>query len=127
MTAMPSAPALALRAKPLRVLSLRASIGIALAIGLAGCDQPKDEQLSWLTAPSEPRVRNYVFEQCLRLAKGPTTTRYNDWDEAIDACARSAANQSTYCPAGANCRADVPSHADVLAILPATQTQGDKN
>ena len=43
MTAMPTAPALALRAKPLRVFSLRASIGIALALGLAGCALAKPE------------------------------------------------------------------------------------
>lgn len=120
--AMPTAPALALRAKPLRVLSLRASIGIAVAACLAGCAPAAEEPLSWLDAPSDPQVRNYVFEQCLRLSKGPAKTVYNDWDEAIGACSRTAANQSTYCPEDRECRSDIASRADVRSMLPAQET-----
>ena len=117
VTAMPTAPALARRAKPLRVSSLRASIGIALA--LSGCAPPADAPIGYYDLPTDPQVENYVFSQCLTQAKGPDRTVYNDWDEAIDACGRWAANAARYCPAKAKCNTDALTRADVRAILPA--------
>lgn len=90
---------------------------IASALLLAGCAEP-DRPLSWMEVPNEPRVESYLFQQCLRSAKGPTKTHYNDWDEAINACAAAAESQSRYCPAGAKCSPSISSRADVLAILP---------
>lgn len=114
-----AAPALALRAKPLRVLSLRASIGIALALCLTGCERGPDDPLLWHQVPTDPQVENFVFSQCLTQAKGPTKTHYNDWDEAIDACGRWAADAARYCPAKAKCTGDISTRDAVRAILPA--------
>lgn len=54
--AMPTAPALALRAKPLRVLSLRASIGIALA--LTGCTKAPVQETEQPVEPMPPADYN---------------------------------------------------------------------
>jgi hypothetical protein len=62
-----------------------------LAAALAGCSQS-------ITEPSyEPDqcLRAQLFQQCLAtVPKGPEATRYNDWDEVVEACERSAYNQS---------------------------------
>jgi len=36
-----------------------------------------------------------VFEGCLDKAKGPQSTHYNDWDEAIEACQKAAREIAT--------------------------------
>jgi len=40
-------------------------------------------------------IRAELFKQCMSiLPAGPSTTKYNDWDEVVDSCASSAYYQS---------------------------------
>lgn len=88
---------------------------IAVAtLALAACDS----RLSFNRAKVDPQARTYVLEKCLKSAAGPQRTVYNDWDEAVDACDRHARRTATYCPEGEICEPDVPTHADVLRVLP---------
>jgi hypothetical protein len=89
-----------------------------VAVLLAGCEQPKAEPLPWYKLPEDPQVYAFVVKQCLDSAKGPASTRYNDWDEAIKACGSIASNAARYCPKGARCAPDSSSRQDVRAVLP---------
>jgi hypothetical protein len=92
-------------------------IMLAATLALVGCNSEPDE-IYWASAPNDPQVREYVFNRCLNATSGPQSTKYNDWDEAIEACESAASMVSYYCPPGARCKEHVPSRADVRAILP---------
>lgn len=67
---------------------LAASLVLAL---LAGCESTEYQP------PNIPDncVRATLFQQCLAaLPAGPTSTRYNDWDEVVDSCESAAYYQS---------------------------------
>jgi hypothetical protein len=61
-----------------------AAIGITvLILVLMGCDwmEPKYE---WVT---DQQLRQELFFKCLdKIPQGPTTTKYNDWDDVIEEC-----------------------------------------
>jgi hypothetical protein len=43
-------------------------------------------------------VRQRLFKECLQaLPAGPSSTKYNDWDEVVEACGNEAYRQSLYC------------------------------
>ena len=77
-----------------------------------------DSPLTWMQQPEDPEVKVYVLEKCLGAAQGPQSTRYNDWDEAIDSCQRVASKAARYCPAGAVCDPGAVSLEQVRAVLP---------
>lgn len=81
-----------------------------------------DNPLDWMQQPEDPEVKVYVFKQCLSAAQGPQTTRYNDWDEAIESCQSVANNASRYCPAGAVCMPGAVTLEQVRAVLPKVET-----
>jgi hypothetical protein len=115
--AMPSARAASLRPQPASHSS-RSGIAIAFGLFLTGCNS-SPAALEWYELPTDPQVENYVFSQCLTETKGPAKTHYNDWDEAINACGRWAADAARFCPPEAKCRSDVLQRKDVRTILPA--------
>jgi len=96
---------------------MRALIFLFLLL-LTGCGRGPEEPLNWMTAPSDPQVRAYAMHECLSASKGPQSTHYNDWDEAIDSCNRYAVRVSSYCPAKARCTADLVSLEDVRKVIP---------
>ena len=100
----------------------RKFIVLAAAAALSACVEPPagsaDNPLDWMQQPEDPEVKVYVLKECLGAAQGPQSTRYNDWDEAIDSCQRIASNAARYCPAGAVCEPGASSREDVRAVLP---------
>jgi hypothetical protein len=96
---------------------MKRTITALAALALVGCNA-EPEKLDWATAPNDPQVQEYAFNRCLQSTRGPQETKYNDWDEAIDACSRVASGVSFYCPAGASCQRNVPTLSAVRAILP---------
>lgn len=66
---------------------------IVTMLALAGCvetDKPKEPQ--WVT---DQCARRDIFQQCLKaLPAGPAQTKYNDWDEVVEACSDVAYWQS---------------------------------
>lgn len=69
---------------------------LALSLGLAGCSRPK-YQFDY-DHPTDSQVEAYILDTCLKSARGPQSTKYNDWDEAIYACANTAESMARYCP-----------------------------
>lgn len=59
----------------------------AATVMLAACNPPP---------PSVDQcMRATLFERCMTLLPaGPTTAQYNDWDEVVEACDRSAYYQA---------------------------------
>jgi hypothetical protein len=110
--AMPFRPALPMNRAVLRRLGL--SVGIAIA--LAGCNAPPEE-LAWYDQPNDPQVYAFTLHKCLAETRGPNSTTYNDWDEAIQACGQQAGMVSRYCPQGARCKSGSSSHAEVRSVL----------
>lgn len=101
----------------------RKFIALAAVAALSACAEPPpagsaDNPLNWMQQPEDPEVKVYVLEKCLGAAQGPQSTRYNDWDEAIDSCQRIANNAARYCPAGAVCDPGAVSLEQVRAVLP---------
>lgn len=102
----------------------RKFIVLAAAAALSACtafEAPAgsaDNPLNWMQQPEDPEVKVYVLEKCLGAAQGPQSTRYNDWDEAIDSCQRIASNAARYCPAGVVCEPGAVSLEQVRAVLP---------
>lgn len=99
---------------------------IAATLALAACSPAPagsaDQPLEWFQQPEDPEVKVYVLKQCLGAAQGPQSTRYNDWDEAIDSCHSIANNASRYCPAGAVCMPGAVTLEQVRAVLPKVET-----
>lgn len=95
---------------------------IAATLALAACAEPPsgsaDNPLNWMQQPEDPEVKVYVLKQCLGAAQGPQSTRYNDWDEAIDSCRRIANDAARYCPAGVVCMPGAVTLEQVRAVLP---------
>lgn len=95
---------------------------IAATLALAACAEAPsgsaDKPLEWFEQPEDPEVKVYVLKQCLGAAQGPQSTRYNDWDEAIDSCQRIANDAARYCPAGAVCMPGAVTLEQVRAVLP---------
>lgn len=69
-----------------------------LTLALAACG---DNQRAYFAHPEEPEAQAFLFERCLKSTQGPASTKYNDWDEAIEACNSYATDLSRYCPANA--------------------------
>lgn len=97
--------------------AMRLGLAASIAIAVAGCSPKAGGEVNASNAPSDPEVQNHVFRQCLAMAKGPSTTHYNDWDEAIGECRRTAMWAAQYCPDGYECSIDLPPRAEVRAIL----------
>ena len=101
---------------------MRKFIVIAAIAALSACAPAPagsaDNPLDWMQQPEDPEVKVYVLNECLGAAQGPQSTRYNDWDEAIDSCQRIANNAARYCPAGVVCHPGASSREDVRAVLP---------
>lgn len=66
---------------------------IAVLTVLAGCAQAdKPEAPKWATDQCQ---RREIFQQCLKLLPaGPVQSKYNDWDEVVEACSDVAYWQS---------------------------------
>lgn len=100
----------------------RKFIALAAVAALSACAEPPagsaDNPLNWMQQPEDPEVKVYVLEKCLGAAQGPQSTRYNDWDEAIEACQHIANNAARYCPAGAVCHPGAVTLEQVRAVLP---------
>ena len=89
---------------------------LAATLLLAACTDP--DVINWRGAPKDPEVRAFVFNRCAANIRGPSSTHYNDWDEALEVCQSEAAIVSIYCPDKARCNPNLSSRADVRAILP---------
>ncbi len=64
------------------------SLFLAAAFVLCGCEETKQ---------SEPNqcLRAELFKVCMQsLPAGPNHTKYNDWDEVVNACRNSAYSMS---------------------------------
>jgi hypothetical protein len=70
----------------------------SLFICLAGCDDKVAQPIAYYAHPSDPAVRAWAMGECLSRSKGPKSTQYNDWDEAIQACNEYAEDLARYCP-----------------------------
>ena len=105
---------------------IRKFVVLLATASLAACAEAPsgtaDDPLNWMQQPEDPEVKVYVLKQCLGAAQGPQSTRYNDWDEAIDSCQRIAANAARYCPAGAVCMPGAVTLEQVRAVLPKVET-----
>ena len=66
---------------------------IVILVVLAGCTEAdKPKQPTWVT---DQCARREIFQQCLKLLPaGPAQTKYNDWDEVVEACSDVAYFQS---------------------------------
>ena len=66
---------------------------LALAFLLAGCEpDPKKFEIAYGYDQCE---RPKLFQQCMtNLPAGPQATKYNDWDEVVEACEDAARYQS---------------------------------
>lgn len=71
-------------------------IPLFLVLLLAACDRttiPKPDSDEKLTV--DQCLRHAIFTSCLtKLPPGPASTKFNDWDEVIDSCAKVAFYQS---------------------------------
>lgn len=60
-----------------------------VAIGCA------DREPSFCVGKANQAIRREIFMNCLKaVPRGPTHTKYNDWDEVVDACENAAYYQS---------------------------------
>lgn len=60
---------------------------LAILILLFGCKEWQVDQLK----------RHQYFKECMAaLPAGPISTKYNDWDEVVEACDNIAYHQSQY-------------------------------
>ena len=60
---------------------------------LSGCD--KNEFNPQYTPIIDQCIRMELFASCMAsLPEGPSTTKYNDWDEVVDSCSSAAVYQS---------------------------------
>lgn len=58
---------------------MRLALFVAL-LALAGCTDPVTQQ-------PDQCLRATLFDRCMSLLPaGPSATKYNDWDEVIEAC-----------------------------------------
>ena len=91
---------------------------IGLLVALSACT-PEREQRAYWEHPSDAEVTAAAFQTCLTSANGPQATRYNDWDEAIQACESYAEGLARYCPpAATDCLPQYQrSQADVRRVL----------
>lgn len=79
---------------------MRTFATLATLIALTACS-PEREQRAYWEHPSDPQVTAFGFQLCLANGKGPQSTKYNDWDEAIEACDSFAEDLARYCPTAA--------------------------
>jgi hypothetical protein len=98
---------------------MKNTLPLIALIGLSACG----DKIYWTNAPSDPQVEAYLFDQCLTKARGPIRTHYNDLDEMVEQCSRSAAIKSKFCPEKLQCAPDLLPRADVRAILPDERKQ----
>jgi hypothetical protein len=91
---------------------------IGLLAALPACTVEQDQREYW-EHPSDAEVTATAFQTCLTGSTGPQSTRYNDWDEAIEACASYAKDIARYCPpAATDCLPQYQrSQADVRRVL----------
>lgn len=83
-------------------------IGLVFAVSLVGCGVT-----TYPTYMVDQNKRAELFQQCMKaLPAGPSSTRYNDWDEVVKACDNVALQQAKFC--AANC---------TDALLPETKPQ----
>jgi hypothetical protein len=68
---------------------MRALIAAAMLAAITGCQvQPPSPVV-------DQCMRREIFQECMQsLPAGPTSTRYNDWDEVVDSCESTAHYQS---------------------------------
>jgi len=63
-------------------------IAIIAILFLSGCEPVN-------TIKVDQCLRNQIFVACMKaLPAGPASTKYNDWDEVVEACASAATYQS---------------------------------
>ncbi len=68
---------------------MKRALLLFVVVLLAGCNVPQD------TSAPDQCLRREIFKECLAaLPAGPVATKYNDWDEVVEECERSAYYQS---------------------------------
>ena len=84
---------------------MKTILALTIALCVASCDVPKNQKQE-----VDQAKRHTYFLECLAaLPAGPQSTKYNDWDEVVDSCNRTAYQMAAYCYA--NC----PPSADDVA------------
>jgi hypothetical protein len=69
-----------------KIISILAISILALCIMLLGCER---------TSQVDQCMRRDLFTQCMKTVPiGPTTVKYNDWEEVVQACENAAYYQS---------------------------------
>lgn len=72
---------------------MKRAASIAAVALLAGCGKPME------FAGPDQCLRAEIFQACMKaLPQGPQQTKFNDWDEVVEACASTAYYQSVRLP-----------------------------
>lgn len=81
--------------EPSRLRRLGLAVGIPIA--LMGC-APEAQQVDANEEAQRGLLRAKLNQYCLQnLPAGPQSTRYNDWDEVVEACSSEAYYQANGC------------------------------
>lgn len=72
---------------------VRITVAIAAAVALSGCEESTSPQYT-----IDRALQREIFKECLTaLPAGPVSTKYNDWDEVVEACYHSAGYMARRC------------------------------